>query len=242
MHSPHKPAVREVENPGAVPSTDAATASMVFNPGKIQAVIFDMDGVLIDAKDWHYEALNKALGLFGYAISRHDHLVTYDGLPTRKKLEMLTLERGLPAGLHAFLNELKQVYTAELVSLHCKPLFAHEYALTRLKAAGLRLAVASNSVRSTVDSMLSKARLLHYFDTTLSNEDIEKAKPDPEIYLKAMNRLSVTPDACVVVEDNQNGVVAAQRAGAHVLMVDSVHDVTFNAIASEIARIEEKRQ
>ncbi|NBU73355.1 MAG: hypothetical protein EBS53_18260, partial [Bacteroidetes bacterium] len=66
MHSPHKPAVREVENPGAVPSTDAATASMVFNPGKIQAVIFDMDGVLIDAKDWHYEALNKALGLFGY--------------------------------------------------------------------------------------------------------------------------------------------------------------------------------
>ena len=62
----------------------------------IKAIIFDMDGVLIEAKDWHYEALNKALSLFGYEISRYDHLVTYDGLPTSKKLEMLSMERGLP--------------------------------------------------------------------------------------------------------------------------------------------------
>ena len=56
----------------------------------IKAVIFDMDGVLIDAKEWHYEALNNALKLFGYKISRHDHLVTFDGLPTRAKLQMMT--------------------------------------------------------------------------------------------------------------------------------------------------------
>ncbi|HCF3308648.1 TPA: HAD hydrolase-like protein, partial [Pseudomonas aeruginosa] len=54
----------------------------------IKAVIFDMDGVLIEAKDWHYDALNKALNLFGYNISRHDHLTSYDGLPTSRKLEM----------------------------------------------------------------------------------------------------------------------------------------------------------
>ena len=60
---------------------------------KIKAVIFDMDGVLIDAKEWHYEALNKALDLFGMEISRYDHLVTYDGLPTLMKLQMLSLER-----------------------------------------------------------------------------------------------------------------------------------------------------
>lgn len=53
----------------------------------IKAVLFDMDGVLIDAKDWHYEALNKALGLFGLGISRYDHLHTFDGLPTNVKLE-----------------------------------------------------------------------------------------------------------------------------------------------------------
>ena len=77
----------------------------------IKAVIFDMDGVLIDAKEWHYESLNSALSLFGYEISRHDHLVTYDGLPTKKKLEMLSLENGLPTSLHAFVNQLKQQKT-----------------------------------------------------------------------------------------------------------------------------------
>ena len=64
---------------------------------EIKAIVFDMDGVLIEAKDWHYEALNRALRLFGYEISRYDHLVTYDGLPTSKKLEMLSLEKGYGA-------------------------------------------------------------------------------------------------------------------------------------------------
>ena len=78
---------------------------------KIKAILFDMDGVLIEAKDWHYEALNNALQLFGMEISRYDHLITYDGLPTKKKLEMLTMERGLPVGLHHFINDMKQQYT-----------------------------------------------------------------------------------------------------------------------------------
>lgn len=100
---------------------------------KIKAVIFDMDGVLIDAKDWHYEALNQALELFGYKISRYDHLVTFDGLPTKKKLEMLTIEKGLPKGLHKFINHMKQIYTMEHVYMKCKPLFCHQYALSKLK-------------------------------------------------------------------------------------------------------------
>ena len=81
----------------------------------IKAVIFDMDGVLIEAKEWHYEALNRALQLFGYEISRLDHLTTYDGLPTKKKLEMLSIENDLPRNLHSFINEMKQLYTVEMV-------------------------------------------------------------------------------------------------------------------------------
>ena len=68
----------------------------------IKAVIFDMDGVLIDAREWHYEALNRALRLFGMEISRTDHLTTFDGLPTRRKLEMLSSTNGLPVELHGF--------------------------------------------------------------------------------------------------------------------------------------------
>lgn len=103
---------------------------------KIKAVIFDMDGVLIDAKEWHYEALNKALRLFGFEISRYDHLVTFDGLPTAKKLEMMTVERGLPKSLHQLINDMKQIYTMEYVYMKCKPLFVHQYALSRLKSEG----------------------------------------------------------------------------------------------------------
>lgn len=82
---------------------------------KIKAIIFDMDGVLIEAKDWHYEALNRALKLFGMEITRYEHLTTFDGLPTKDKLKMLSLERGLPKSLHSFINELKQQYTMEIV-------------------------------------------------------------------------------------------------------------------------------
>ena len=95
----------------------------------IKAVIFDMDGVLIDAKDWHYEALNKALRLFGYEITRPEHEITYDGLPTRDKLNILSREKGLPRSLHDFINELKQQYTMEMVNNLCRPMFHHEYAL-----------------------------------------------------------------------------------------------------------------
>jgi beta-phosphoglucomutase-like phosphatase (HAD superfamily) len=205
---------------------------------KIKAVIFDMDGVLIDAKDWHYEALNQALGLFGYEISRYDHLVTFDGLPTKKKLEMLSMERGLPKGLHNFINHMKQIYTMEHVYMKCKPLFNHQYALSKLKAEGYKLALGSNSVRITIDMMMEKADLNKYFDFTLSNQDVVKSKPDPEIYLKAIERLKLKPEECLVVEDNQNGVKAALASGANLLQVKDVYDVTYTNIKRRIAEIE----
>lgn len=206
---------------------------------KIKAIIFDMDGVLIDAKDWHYEALNRSLGLFGFSISRYEHLVTYDGLPTAKKLEMLSVERGLPKGLHKFINEMKQIYTMEYVYMKCKPFFIHQYALSRLKSEGYRLALASNSVRLTIDMMMEKADLVRYFDFMLSNQDVTKAKPDPEIYQTAINRLGLEPVECLVVEDNQNGVKAALASGANLLKVETVYDVTYSNIKDKIKELED---
>ena len=74
--------------------------------GKIKAVLFDMDGVLIEAKDWHYEALNRALGLFGYEITRAEHLSSYDGLPTKVKLKKLTLERSVRLTCLSFVSAI----------------------------------------------------------------------------------------------------------------------------------------
>ena len=93
-----------------------------------------MDGVLIDAKEWHYEALNKALNLFGLGISRYDHLSSFDGLSTKQKLEMLSKEGLLPTELHKFINEMKQIYTLDYIHEKCNPNFTHRYALSNLKS------------------------------------------------------------------------------------------------------------
>ena len=205
---------------------------------KIKAVIFDMDGVLIEAKEWHYEALNKALGLFGMQISRYDHLVTFDGLPTKKKLEMLSMERNLPQGLHNFINQMKQLYTMQIVYTSCKPTFIHEYALSKLKSAGYKLAVCSNSIQATIETMMQKSALLQYLDFYLSNQDVKKPKPDPEIYNKAIGRLQLKPDEVMIIEDNDHGIKAAKATGANVMIVQSVLDVNLDNIQSHIDRFE----
>lgn len=204
----------------------------------IKAILFDMDGVLIEAKEWHYQALNRALELFGMPISRFDHLTTFDGLPTRRKLEMLSIERGLPRELHEFINEMKQQYTMEIVHNECKPRFIHEYALSRLRAKGYRLAVCSNSVRNTVVTMMQKARLDKYLDYMVSNEDVKRGKPDPEMYVNAMSYLDLNAHECLIVEDNENGIKAANAAGGHLLIVKSVADTTLQNIATRIQQIE----
>ena len=209
-----------------------------FMSKKIKAVIFDMDGVLIDARDWHYESLNKALGLFGSEISRYDHLVTFDGLPTKKKLEMLSLEGRLPLKLHDFINDLKQEYTWELVYSKCKPIFQHQFALSNLKNEGLKIAVCSNSIRKTIELMMDKSGLHQYLDFFLSNQDVVHSKPNPEIYNKAIQRMELDPKECLIIEDNQNGLKAAIASGAHVLKVSSPSEVNYKLIMDKINLIE----
>ena len=206
---------------------------------KIKAVLFDMDGVLIEAKDWHYEALNRALKLFGYEISRFEHLTSYDGLPTSMKLQKLTLEKGLPSQLHNFINEMKQQYTVSMIQNLCRPRFNHEYALSKLKSEGYRLAVGSNSIRMTIEMMMDYAKLTDYFDFMLSNQDVKNAKPDPEIYLTAMSKMNIKPEDCLIVEDNENGIKAAVASGANVLVVKTVDEVNYDNIKKRILEIEE---
>lgn len=202
----------------------------------VEAVLFDMDGVLVDARDWHYEALNKALKLFGMEIGIDDHLATFDGLPTRKKLEILSRSRGLPAALHGFLNDLKQRHTEEIIAVRCRPVFHIQYAVSRLKRDGYRIAVCSNSIRNSVRRMMELSALATHLDFYLSNEDIAHAKPHPEIYETAMNRLGLPPGHCLIVEDNENGIAAARASGGHVMEVGGVEDVTYDRILAAIAK------
>lgn len=207
---------------------------------KIKAVIFDMDGVLIEAKDWHYDALNRALGLFGHTISKYDHLITFDGLPTVTKLDMLTLEKGLPKKLHEFVNELKQKYTLELVHQHCKPRFYHEYALSQLRSQGYKIGCGSNSVRNSMEIMLEKSDLLKYMDIVVSAEEVSEPKPSPEMYERIISHFNLHPEECLIIEDNENGIKAARSSGANVLIVKAVDEVNIENIIQKIEKINSK--
>jgi beta-phosphoglucomutase len=209
---------------------------------RISCVLFDLDGVLVDATEWHYVALNRALALFGFDITRYEHLSDYNGLPTRKKLQMLSVEKGLPAALHNTLSRLKQVYTRDEILTRCRPVFEKEYMLSRLRKEGYRMAVCSNSIRESLELMVHQSGLDEYFDFLVSNEDVSRPKPDPEIFEAGMARIGVTPEKTIIVEDSPHGLEAARRSGAYVCQVSGFTDVDYFKVRSAIDRAERRGQ
>lgn len=206
----------------------------------IKAILFDMDGVLIDAREWHYEALNESLALFGYKISFEAHITTYDGLPTKKKLKLLSQTDDLPTGLHDLINELKQIKTVVLSYARCKPTFNHIQTLSSLKRYGYKIAVCSNSIRNTIETMMKLSRLEEYLDGIYSNEDVSLPKPNPEIYLKAMKELKIKPNETLILEDNIHGIKAAYDSGAHVMEIAEPANVDFQSIQTLIKELNRK--
>jgi HAD superfamily hydrolase (TIGR01509 family) len=207
---------------------------------RISCVLFDLDGVLVDATEWHYVALNRALALFGFDITRYEHLSDYNGLPTRKKLQMLSVEKGLPAALHNTLSRLKQIYTRDEILTKCRPVFEKEYMLSRLRKEGYRMAVCSNSIRESLQMMVQQSGLDEYFEFLVSNEDVSRSKPDPEIYATAMARMGVVPAETIIVEDSLHGLEAARRSGAHLCQVSGFLDVDYFKVRTAIDRTERR--
>jgi len=205
----------------------------------IKAIIFDMDGVLVDAKQWHFEALNAALELFGYRISQVEHHQRFDGLPTREKLRILSGESGFPLGLRDFVNEMKQHYLLETAARLCEPNPVHLATLSQLRREGYAIALASNSIRRSVDKLMHLTDLQQFLEFSLSNEDVEHPKPSAEIYELAIRRLGCLPNECLVVEDGEYGLAAARAAGANVLRVETVHDVNYQNICRRIGQLTE---
>jgi beta-phosphoglucomutase-like phosphatase (HAD superfamily)/dTDP-glucose pyrophosphorylase len=190
---------------------------------KSKLVIFDLDGVLIDSKDYHYDALNRALG-GKYSISIEEHVSIYDGLPTRAKLELLTKNKGLPVDLYDQIWQDKQEATLKIFN-DC---VAKDYELMgyfqQLKDEGYNIAVASNSIRNTVKIILLRLGVLEFVDIYISNEDVYRNKPFPEMYWKCMIRLGALPKDTVIVEDSHIGRQGAIDSKCHLVAVDDRKD------------------
>jgi len=194
----------------------------------IKAIIFDLDGVLIDATEWHYEALNKSLNLFGYAIGRDDHLKIYNGLPTNEKLKIMSEKQGLPEGLHGIIKAMKKQYTDDVVSQRCRPDHTKQLMLAQLKNRGYKLACCSNAQKYSVMNMLNRAQIDYFFHEIVGNDEGFEPKPQPDIYLVAFERLGVSPEEVVIVEDAPHGIEAAKASGAQVIAVRGYEDVNLS--------------
>jgi beta-phosphoglucomutase-like phosphatase (HAD superfamily)/dTDP-glucose pyrophosphorylase len=194
----------------------------------IKLIIFDLDGVLVEAKNIHFDALNEALGP-KYSIEWNEHLSKYDGLKTNQKLEMLTKEKGLPTELYKQIWDEKQRLTLKKLGELC-PSTQLQVCIKLLVDNGYKIACCSNSIRKTVITVLSKLGIIEHFDLILSNEDVKNSKPHPEIYWKAISMMGYLPEETLIVEDSPFGLLAASRSRSHVMRVGSPKDVTYNNI------------
>lgn len=198
------------------------------------AVVFDMDGVLVDAREWHFEALNLALSPFGAEISREEHLGTFNGLSTRRKLELLTSQGRIPKALHEIIFNIKQDRTMRLIAEKCFPIVSQQILLARLKNRGIKIGVYTNSIRETAESMLRYANVIDFFECVVTNQDVSKPKPHPEGYLLVCEKLGASPNRVLVVEDGKYGIEAARKAGCTVLEVESPEDVHLEKLSKHI--------
>lgn len=198
-------------------------------------IIFDLDGVLVDSKEIHFNALNLALKSVNdkYVISAEEQANIYEGMTTNSKLDVLTHTKGLPKELHSYIWKLKQEYSSRMfenleVDQDLVSIFKY------LNDQGLTIAVASNSIRETLTNCLQALGIWRYVEVSLSNEDVSNPKPNPEIYNKVMAMLNMSPENVVIFEDSAIGQQAARESGAHLVEVESRKDITMRFIHSKV--------
>lgn len=213
----------------------------------IKLIIFDLDGVLVDAKEIHFNALNKALKqIAGFQISLEEHLTKFDGLPTATKLSTLVAEGRLDPDLVDRIKYMKGNYTLDLSNNKNLSTPQIKEMLVKLRKDGYIIYVASNSIESTVFHWLHSSDLFLDVDYYLGNDQVKHPKPSPQMFLQAMIDANVGPNQTLIVEDSPVGLQAAEASGAHVLRVENPYVLNYELIKKTIGRynsiVHKKRQ
>jgi HAD superfamily hydrolase (TIGR01509 family) len=196
----------------------------------IKAIIFDLDGVLVDTKNIHFEALNLALKKFGHnKITFEDHIKIFDGLPTNEKLKILNLKDKLPKKNFVKINKYKQKVTSEILKKKIKKNLRLINIFKKLHK-DYKIAIATNAVNSTLNICLKKLGISKYINFKLSNEDINFPKPNPEIYLRIFVKFGIYPSEALIIEDSHYGREAAISSGAKLLPIKKIEELTLKKI------------
>lgn len=186
-------------------------------PQPVQAVIFDMDGLLVDTERVYFDAVLKACTSVGHEMTEafaHSMI----GVPGQECVAMIEAHFGAAFPMDAFGAEYDRLVAARL-ALGIPLRSGARELVTFLAGNAVPQAVASSSRRATVERYLSGVDLIGHFAALVCREDVSKPKPDPEPFLKAADRLGVAPANCLVLEDSYHGVAAAHAAGAMPVMV-----------------------
>jgi HAD superfamily hydrolase (TIGR01509 family) len=181
---------------------------------KPAALIFDMDGVLVDSEPVHVEATRRLLADYGVRYEARDD---FFGFTDREVFRVLRARYRLPAGESALAERWIALVLAladRLVSLPGVP-----GVLERLKSRGFRLALASGSAPPVIDATLAVLGIHGLFEQVVSAKAVGRGKPAPDLFLVTAARLGLSPEACLVVEDSRNGLLAAVDAGMRCVVI-----------------------
>ncbi|MBL6990727.1 MAG: HAD family phosphatase [Bacteriovoracaceae bacterium] len=203
--------------------TTAAILASCFN--QKQAVLFDMDGTILNTEPLHAKALQatlSSLGLPDYSASDLDQtyagksdLEVYQDL--KDKLKATTMADFINLKNQQFIWALNELPELEVAKLHAPGIHS---LLSLLKGHKIKLGLVSASERDVIDTLLKKSGLLPFFDITISRTDTTNSKPHPDPYLSAMTQLQVSCDQVLIFEDSVTGLQAAKQSGASVIQVD----------------------
>ena len=177
---------------------------------KFSAVIFDLDGTLVDSEPLYLEADQKIFRPLGIIVEA-EHKKPYTGLSSHCFLADIKKQYDLSISVEELLTRKNAAYM-ELAQERTHVFPEMRTFVSLLKEHGYPLAVASGSSKEVIDAVLEAADLLTYFDVTLSSSQVKKGKPAPDVFLEAARLLNTPPQACLVMEDSCYGVEAAKNA------------------------------
>ena len=184
----------------------------------IKAVIFDLDGLLIDSEIVSYKIYKEILNQFGHSFSIEEYAQNFSGKTEVKNVTNLIDTYNLPWTVEVGLDNVLKVedkFINEGIDLKT----GVKKLLTYLKDKNLKIAIASSSTRDRALTILRQHNIVEYFDEFVFGNEIEKGKPNPDIFLKACDKISVNPEECLVLEDSESGIHAAYSANIPVICI-----------------------
>jgi haloacid dehalogenase superfamily, subfamily IA, variant 3 with third motif having DD or ED/haloacid dehalogenase superfamily, subfamily IA, variant 1 with third motif having Dx(3-4)D or Dx(3-4)E len=199
-----------------------------------KAIIFDMDGVIVDSEPLHKEVERQMFTEFGMTISpERQHKFT--GTSNANMWRQLKVEFKLPYEISYYVGIKEERYLEALAASNSVLLIpGAEELLKNLFSQGVKIAVASSSSLLNIDLVLRKFSIGKYFNALASGEEVALAKPNPAVFLLASQRLGVNPSNCVVIEDSTNGVRAAKAAGMTCVGLQSDSSLGQNLAAADL--------